>query len=53
MPGFGEMLTPEMINAIVKYERGGLDRTTYLSPAPTTPVATTSTTTATTTTTGG
>jgi len=47
------MLTEEMINAIVTYERGGLDRTTYLAPATTTTVATTPTTTATTTTTGG
>ena len=53
MPGFSSMLTEEMINAIVTYERGGLDRTTYLAPATTTTVATTPTTTATTTTTGG
>ena len=53
MPGFGEMLTTEMINAIVTYERGGLDNTTYLASATTTTVATTTTTTATTTTTGG
>ena len=53
MPGFGEMLTTEMINAIVSYERSGLDNTTYLAPATTTTVATTTTTTATTTTTGG
>ena len=53
MPGFSSMLTEEMIDAIVTYERDGLDRTTYLAPATTTTVATTPTTTATTTTTGG
>jgi mono/diheme cytochrome c family protein len=45
MPGFGRMLTEDMIQAIVEYERTGLDDTTYLAPAPTTTVAPTTTTT--------
>jgi mono/diheme cytochrome c family protein len=49
MPGFGQMLTKDMIEAIVTYERTGLDSTTYLAPAPTT----TTTPSSTTTTTGG
>jgi mono/diheme cytochrome c family protein len=47
MPGFGSMLTEEMITAIVTYERTGLDSTTYLAPAPTTTAAPSDTTTTT------
>jgi cytochrome c553 len=36
MPGFGSMLTDDMIEAIVRYERDGLDETTYLPPVTTT-----------------
>ncbi len=32
MPGFGEMLTPQMIKEIVAYERDGIDATTYEVP---------------------
>jgi mono/diheme cytochrome c family protein len=36
MPGFSQMLTEDMIDAIVRYEREGLDATTYLAPSTTT-----------------
>jgi mono/diheme cytochrome c family protein len=32
MPGFGKMLTQQMINAIVEYERNGIDATTWDVP---------------------
>ncbi len=48
MPGFSAMLTDEMIDEIVAYERNDLNDTTYLPPSTTTTVAG-----ATTTTTGG
>ena len=32
MPGFGELLTDEQIDAVVEYEREDLDDTTYLEP---------------------
>ena len=47
MPGFGDMLTAEMIEAIVRYERTGLDGTTFLAPATTTTTPSSSTTTTT------
>jgi mono/diheme cytochrome c family protein len=47
MPGFGNMLTDDMITQIVSFERNDLDSTTYLQPSTTTtvPGPTTSTTT--------
>jgi mono/diheme cytochrome c family protein len=35
MPGFSRMLTEDMIDAIVRYEREDLDTTTYLAPSTT------------------
>jgi mono/diheme cytochrome c family protein len=49
MPGFANMLTEQMIEQIVSFERNDLDNTVYLAPAPTT----TTTPSSTTTTTGG
>jgi mono/diheme cytochrome c family protein len=45
MPGFGKMLTNDMIEQIVSYERNDLDRTTYLAPSTTTTTAAPTTTT--------
>jgi mono/diheme cytochrome c family protein len=45
MPGFSNMLTDDMIEQIVSYERNDLDRTTYLAPSTTTTVAGATTTT--------
>jgi mono/diheme cytochrome c family protein len=47
MPGFGSMLTDDMIEMIVDYERNGLDGTTYLAPSTTTTTAPSGTTTTT------
>jgi hypothetical protein len=34
MPGFGQMLTPDMIKQVVAYERYCLDSTSYTSAEP-------------------